>query len=154
MSDPLSLEPKNGDYVEYINALQAGKIKSLEGIAPPAAPAPERRTLGGDEGVGVRDLIGAFRRKVGVPAPADAARTAAIERMERASSPAAPAPQRQKRVRIDPGARFAASAFGLFGLMGLLVGLDSGEPPVMMFGAFAVFISILMHVKLWQQSRR
>ena len=30
MNDPLGLEPPNGDYVAYLNALQAGKIRSLE----------------------------------------------------------------------------------------------------------------------------
>ena len=30
MNDPLGLEPPRGDYVAYLNALQAGKIRSLE----------------------------------------------------------------------------------------------------------------------------
>lgn len=48
MNDPLGLEPPNGDYVAYLNALQAGKVRSLEplqaaaGTASPAGGAVSR----------------------------------------------------------------------------------------------------------------
>ena len=34
-SDPLNLEPKNGDFVDYIESLQASSQKNLDGITPP-----------------------------------------------------------------------------------------------------------------------
>ena len=34
-SDPLNLEPKNGDFVDYIESLQARSQKNLDGITPP-----------------------------------------------------------------------------------------------------------------------
>ena len=39
-SDPLNLEPKNGDFVDYIESLQASSQKNLDGITPPKTCFP------------------------------------------------------------------------------------------------------------------
>lgn len=148
MSDPLSLEPRNGDFVAYIEALQAGKIKPSDGAQPPAAaPLPPVRKGKDQDGIGLGDLIGALRRKPG-STPAQKRAGSAVERMERSArveTAAAKAPPR--RQKADPAAQFISSAFCLFGLMGLIIGIDEGNPPVLIFAGFAVFVGLLIQVQ-------
>mgnify|MGYP000228873758 FL=1 len=67
-SDPLNLEPKNGDFVDYIESLQASSQKNLDGITPPMTAdhhigLPPNAAGRADDGISLKDLIAAFRRK-------------------------------------------------------------------------------------------
>ena len=71
-SDPLNLEPKNGDFVDYIESLQASSQKNLDGITPPMTAdhhigLPPNAAGRADDGISLKDLIAAFRRKTGMP---------------------------------------------------------------------------------------
>lgn len=60
MNDPFGLEPPRGDYVAYLNALQAGRIRSL-------APLSATGTAPGD----ASDMESLLKRiaKISLPAP-------------------------------------------------------------------------------------
>ena len=80
-SDPLNLEPKNGDFVDYIESLQASSQKNLDGITPPMTAdhhigLPPNAAGRADDGISLKDLIAAFRRKTGMPkaSPQDSSR--------------------------------------------------------------------------------
>ena len=82
-SDPLNLEPKNGDFVDYIESLQASSQKNLDGITPPMTAdhhigLPPNAAGRADDGISLKDLIAAFRRKTGMPkaSPQDSSREA------------------------------------------------------------------------------
>ena len=96
-SDPLNLEPKNGDFVDYIESLQASSQKNLDGITPPMTAdhhigLPPNAAGRADDGISLKDLIAAFRRKTGMPkaSPQDSSREAALARMESSANPNAP----------------------------------------------------------------
>lgn len=98
-SDPLNLEPKNGDFVDYIESLQASSQKNLDGITPPMTAdhhigLPPNAAGRADDGISLKDLIAAFRRKTGMPkaSPQDSSREAALARMESSANPNAPEP--------------------------------------------------------------
>ncbi len=41
MKDPFGLEPKNGDYTAYLEALQAGKIRNLDPLKAPGSASSD-----------------------------------------------------------------------------------------------------------------
>ena len=115
-SDPLNLEPKNGDFVDYIESLQASSQKNLDGITPPMTAdhhigLPPNAAGRADDGISLKDLIAAFRRKTGMPkaSPQDSSREAALARMESSANPNAPEPVIAKPKKLDPAAKFAVS---------------------------------------------
>lgn len=93
-SDPLNLEPKNGDFVDYIESLQASSQKNLDGITPPMTAdhhigLPPNAAGRADDGISLKDLIAAFRRKTGMPksSPQDSSREAAWRAWSRRPTP-------------------------------------------------------------------
>ena len=139
-SDPLNLEPKNGDFVDYIESLQANSQKNLDGITPP---------MTADDGISLKDLIAAFRRKTGMPkaSPQDSSREAALARMESSANPNAPEPVIAKPKKLDPAAKFAVSICWMLGFMGTAIGVNEDQPAVLMFAAFVFFVGVILAVK-------
>ena len=129
-SDPLNLEPKNGDFVDYIESLQASSQKNLDGIS-------------------LKDLIAAFRRKTGMPkaSPQDSSREAALARMESSANPNAPEPVIAKPKKLDPAAKFAVSICWMLGFMGTAIGVNEDQPAVLMFAAFVFFVGVILALK-------
>ena len=139
-SDPLNLEPKNGDFVDYIESLQASSQKNLDGITPP---------ITADHHISLKDLIAAFRRKTGMPkaSPQDSSREAALARMESSANPNAPEPVIAKPKKLDPAAKFAVSICWMLGFMGTAIGVNEDQPAVLMFAAFVFFVGVILAVK-------
>ena len=147
--DPLSLEPPNGDYVRYIDGLQAGRVTDLRPLEAdePASALPDAANDKGD-GLSMRDLIKALRKE---EAADDCAQT--IARMESSAQPPAPAPA-PRRKKADPWQRFITSAVLILGMMGILIGVDSNEFAPIIFGVFAVFAGTFIQIALKLQSKR
>lgn len=141
-SDPLNLEPKNGDFVDYIESLQASSQKNHIGLPPNA----DGRA---DDGISLKDLIAAFRRKTGMPkaSPQDSSREAALARMESSANPNAPEPVIAKPKKLDPAAKFAVSICWMLGFMGTAIGVNEDQPAVLMFAAFVFFVGVILAVK-------
>ena len=165
-SDPLNLEPKNGDFVDYIESLQASSQKNLDGITPPMTaddrcgdrpPMTADHHIGlppnaagrADDGISLKDLIAAFRRKTGMPkaSPQDSSREAALARMESSANPNAPEPVIAKPKKLDPAAKFAVSICWMLGFMGTAIGVNEDQPAVLMFSAFVFFVGVILAVK-------
>lgn len=142
-SDPLNLEPKNGDFVDYIESLQASSQKNLDVGLPPNAAGRA------DDGISLKDLIAAFRRKTGMPkaSPQDSSREAALARMESSANPNAPEPVIAKPKKLDPAAKFAVSICWMLGFMGTAIGVNEDQPAVLMFAAFVFFVGVILAVK-------
>lgn len=153
-SDPLNLEPKNGDFVDYIESLQASSQKNLDGITPPMTAdhhigLPPNAAGRADDGISLKDLIAAFRRKTGMPkaSPQDSSREAALARMESSANPNAPEPVIAKPKKLDPAAKFAVSICWMLGFMGTAIGVNEDQPAVLMFAAFVFFVGVILAVK-------
>lgn len=149
--DPLSLEPPNGDFVRHIDRLQSGKIpdlRPLEAEDPASALPGTPSTKSG--GLSMRDLMHAFRKREAADNCA-----ATIARMESSSKtpPAAPAPA-PRRKKADPWQRFITSALMMFGMMGILIGVDSNEAAPVIFGGFAVFAGAFIQIASRLQGSR
>ncbi|MDO5530972.1 hypothetical protein [Sutterella sp.] len=146
MTDRKSIEPDDGDYVRYIERLQSGRGGELKPMEVPdtlQTPDTTAHPKTSGEGVSMRDLLGAFKKKSETK---DEVRTEALERMEASTrEPAQTAPARKSQ-KIDPALNFVSSAFGMFGLMGALIGIDSQEPAPIIFGVFAILIAAFMQV--------
>lgn len=154
--DPLGLEPADGDFVKYVESLQAGQADALRAAnrtsvplskmpPPPSAAKPDD-----GDGVGLGDLIAALRRTVAREKAEDAAQAAraaqsasgtAVASTASPASPAAPrAPQRRRSVmdefRGKPARTLPASQRRRRSeqpLQFIAVSLT-------MFGAFAAFV--------------
>ena len=144
-SDPLNLEPKNGDFVDYIESLQASSQKNLDGITPPMTAdhhigLPPNADGRADDGISLKDLIAAFRRKTGMPkaSPQDSSREAALARMESSANPNAPEPVIAKPKKLDPAAKFAVSICWMLGFMGTAIGVKGAIVPLV-FGCAPFF---------------
>lgn len=153
-SDPLNLEPKNGDFVDYIESLQASSQKNLDGITPPMTAdhhigLPPNAAGRADDGISLKDLIAAFRRKTGMPKASsqDSSREAALARMESSANPNAPEPVIAKPKKLDPAAKFAVSICWMLGFMGTAIGVNEDQPAVLMFAAFVFFVGVILAVK-------
>lgn len=142
MTDPLNLEPPDGDYVRYIESLQTRGAVDLKPLEPEDfAQDNETPEKGGG-------ALAGLLKALNLPgaSPRDESREQALARMEAASAgenPVAASVPKPKK-RIDPALKFISSAFAMFGLMGMLAGLESGENAPVIFGAFAVFISAVL----------
>lgn len=147
--DPLSLEPPNGDYVRYIDGLQAGKITDLRPLeaGEPASALSDASDAKGN-GLSMRDLIKALRRQ---EAADDCAQT--IARMESSAQPPAPPPA-PRRKKADPWQRFITSAMLILGMMGILIGVDSNEVAPIIFGVFACFAGTFIQIALKLQRNK
>ena len=138
-SDPLNLEPKNGDFVDYIESLQASSQKNLDGITPP---------MTADHHIGLPPNA-AGRADAGMPkaSPQDSSREAALARMESSANPNAPEPVIAKPKKLDPAAKFAVSICWMLGFMGTAIGVNEDQPAVLMFAAFVFFVGVILAVK-------
>ena len=99
MKDPFGLEPADGDYVAYIEKLQAGKIRNLDPLktaaSSPAAtnPVPPGTPESTAEAAEERERsVMAELAKIGIPVPS-------------------PIPERLRRRAREANARNAARAF-------------------------------------------
>ena len=102
-----------------------------------------------DDGISLKDLIAAFRRKTGMPkaSPQDSSREAALARMESSANPNAPEPVIAKPKKLDPAAKFAVSICWMLGFMGTAIGVNEDQPAVLMFAAFVFFVGVILAVK-------
>ena len=125
MTDPLNLEPPDGDYVRYIESLQkrgTGSLKPLEpedfmgGTEVPEKSAPSLKSL---------------LKTLHIPGTSgeDESRRKALARMEEASRGAtqSPAALPARKAKVDPALKFVSTAFAMFGLIGIVAGADSGD---------------------------
>ena len=134
-SDPLNLEPKNGDFVDYIESLQASSQKNLDGITPP---------MTADHHIGLPPNAAGRMPKA---SPQDSSREAALARMESSANPNAPEPVIAKPKKLDPAAKFAVSICWMLGFMGTAIGVNEDQPAVLMFAAFVFFVGVILAVK-------
>lgn len=148
MSVTDNLEPPDGDYVRYIERLQSGRAPDLRPLEPPpladasAAPLPANAPSRGRRSLqSVLESLGG--RPAGARSGSGADRERTVARME-ASTSTAPAPAPRRPAKLDPALRFASSAFAMFGCMGVLIALDSGEVAPALFGGFAILIAAIL----------
>ena len=144
MTDPLNLEPPDGDYVRYIESLQkrgTGSLKPLEpedfmgGTEVPEKSAPSLKSL---------------LKTLHIPGTSgeDESHRKALARMEEASRGAtqSPAALPARKAKVDPALKFVSTAFAMFGLIGIVAGADSGDEAPIIFGVFAILISAFLQL--------
>lgn len=144
MTDPLNLEPPDGDYVRYIESLQtrdAGALKPLE---------PEDFIEGTEAPKNSEARLKKLLRTLHIPGTSgeDESRRKALARMEEASRGAdqSPAALPAKKAKVDPALKFVSTSFAMFGLIGIIAGADSGEEAPIIFGVFAILISAFLQL--------
>lgn len=131
-----SLEPRNGDFVAYVEALQAEKLRALH-----RSGAVEAAGLDGEapEEGSLRSTFEGWRR-----------RTALKKRASRAQA----RPSRAVRSTPPMPVRFAAAAFSLFGVFGILAGTAENNSPAVAFGGLALIIGLAVMASLDRLGRR
>ena len=159
-SDPLNLEPKNGDFVDYIESLQASSQKNLDGITPPMTAdhhigLPPNAAGRADDGISLKDLIAAFRRKTGMPQlrPRIRAEKPPWRGWSRRPTPMLLNPSHCKTQKLDPAAKFAVSICWMLGFMGTAIGVNEDQPAVLMFAAFVFFVGVILASNSIRQRR-
>ena len=144
MTDPLNLEPPDGDYVRYIESLQKRGTGSLKPLEPEdfmgGTQMPEK------SGPSLKSLL----KTLHIPGTSgeDESRRKALARMEEASrgDSQSPAALPNKKAKVDPALRFVSTAFAMFGLIGIVAGADSGDEAPIIFGVFAILISAFLQL--------
>lgn len=132
-----SLEPRNGDFVAYVEALQAEKLRALH-----RSGAVEAAGLDGEapEEGSLRSTFEGWRR-----------RTA----LKKKRAPRAQArPSRAARSTPPTPVRFAAAAFSLFGVFGILAGTAENNSAAVTFGGLALIIGLAVMASLDRLGRR
>lgn len=164
--DPLGLEPADGDFVKYVEAMQASQADALRAANLGAASGIEAPAAADkSDGVGLSDLIAALKRTVARERARDAAEAQAAAKAAQSNAAALPAgevaPRRRSvldefrgkparpaqtstRRRRNQPLQFIAAVCTMFGAFAAFVGVQEGLPEFVANGlAVCVFGLIL-----------